>query len=76
MNNKHPLIGGEHFEGEKCMVCRDKTSHKVGEHTYEGHPMFKMHEFTSYLCCTHFIEIMGPAAERLCNNVSSWAAAS
>ncbi len=70
MNNLHPV--GPTYEGEKCSVCKDKASHKVGEEMQSDHPRYMMHNWTTYLCCRHFWMIMGPVAEEYCRNVGNW----
>jgi hypothetical protein len=48
-------------QGEKCRVCKDPATHKIGEYTTQ-----QRHEFTAYLCCEHFGAIMGRVARHWC----------
>jgi hypothetical protein len=49
--------------GEQCQVCQQRAVHKVGEE--DGPP--DQHNWTSYLCCRHFGEVMGVQARVACN---------
>ena len=45
--------------GEKCSMCDEPATHKVGEEIQWDDPNPIRHEFTAYVCCMHFIDIMG-----------------
>jgi hypothetical protein len=46
--------------GELCRVCELPATHKVGEEIPHDDPVpFARHNLTAYVCCAHFIEIMG-----------------
>ena len=58
-------------QGEKCSVCKAPATHKVGEEfpflmpveeAVPGSEVYTQprHNFTAYLCCLHFSEVMGP----------------
>jgi hypothetical protein len=42
---------------EHCHKCLFPAAHKIKETSGPG----TFHPLTSYLCCSHFIEVMGPA---------------
>jgi len=46
-------------QGEMCQVCKLPATHKVGEEIPHDDPMPARHNLTAYVCCAHFIEIMG-----------------
>ncbi len=58
-------------EGEKCSMCGAPAAHKVGEEiagddptawqTVLGHDLQIRHNYTAYVCCTHFRAIFGAA---------------
>jgi hypothetical protein len=50
-------------DGERCF-CGWPAEHKVEETVFADDPQPIRHPLTSYLCHQHFLEIMGPAAER------------
>lgn len=56
--------------GLTCMYhltdCKAPAAHKVEEVTTDGR-----HPLTTYLCCGHFGELMGPLAVRSCIRASS-----
>lgn len=46
---------------EHCM-CGAPATHKVGEEIPHNEPSpWGRHNFTAYVCCTHFRELFGPA---------------
>lgn len=45
--------------GESCRVCELPATHKVGEEIPSDGPMQDRHNLTAYICCAHFVEIMG-----------------
>lgn len=51
--------------GEKCMVCSEPATHKIGEEHLHGVPR-RMHNLTAYVCCEHFGMVMGPFARSHC----------
>lgn len=53
-------------QGEKCRVCGAPAHHKVSEEIPGDDPGPARHNLTAYVCCAHFIEIMGPAAASTC----------
>ena len=50
-------------EGEKCH-CGAPADHKVEEVVFDDDPYPARHPLTSYICDTHFCEVMGPEAVR------------
>lgn len=58
-------------EGERCTMCGEPATHKVGEEiAYDdptgwqevlGHTLPARHNFTAYVCCAHFRAIFGSA---------------
>jgi hypothetical protein len=68
----HPVT--PNCEGERCSVCQQPAAHKIAEeiipiqHTHT----WAFHGLTAYLCCEHFVLVMGSAA--LCSTYSlqSW----
>lgn len=48
-------------EGEFCTLCGNPATHKVGEEIMYDDPNPRRHNFTAYVCCTHFRAIFGPA---------------
>src|SRR3989344_2692973 len=48
-------------QGEKCQICGQTATHKVGEEIAPDDPLPERHNYTSYVCCQHFHMIMGPA---------------
>lgn len=54
--------------GELCQVCRLPATHKVGEEIPSDGPMQDRHNLTAYVCCAHFIEIMGPSMTFACRD--------
>jgi hypothetical protein len=53
--------------GERCLVCGQAASHKIGEEIPPDDPGPSRHNLTAYLCCEHFGLVMGPEARRRCN---------
>jgi hypothetical protein len=49
--------------GEHCAICGDPANHKVGEETEK--PIMR-HNWTAYLCCDHFSQLMGPIPTKSC----------
>ena len=59
--------------GELCNVCYREgkavpATHKVGEEIPHDDPFQVRHNLTAYVCCTHFIEIMGPSMTFACRD--------
>lgn len=61
----------EHFvstscEGEFCRVCGEAATHKLGEEIPFDDPSGASirHNFTAYVCCGHFILIVGSHVRR------------
>jgi hypothetical protein len=61
-------------EGEKCGICwragavgtlAAPATHKVGEEIFHDDPNQMRHNFTQYVCCSHFKQIFGSAVS--CN---------
>jgi hypothetical protein len=56
---------------EQCRFteCNNRAVHKVLEEVYVDGPMFlnRRHPYTTYVCCLHFGQIMGHAAELWCD---------
>ncbi len=50
-------------DGELCH-CGAPAVRKVGEEIPVDDPHPARHNLTSYVCAEHYIELMGPAAER------------
>jgi hypothetical protein len=57
-------------EGENCSAldlvdealvrCGSPARHKLAEEVFEDDPNPYRHELTAYVCCGHFIRIVGP----------------
>ena len=52
--------------GEKCSMCGEPATHKVGEEIPHDDPSSVLaldmrHNFTAYVCCDHFRAIFGSA---------------
>jgi len=47
-------------QGQKCRICSLPATHKVGEEIPHDDPMPARHNLTAYVCCAHFMEIVGP----------------
>ena len=45
--------------GERCRICKLPATHKLGEEIPRDDPMPARHNLTAYVCCAHFIEIVG-----------------
>jgi hypothetical protein len=50
-------------EGERC-YCGAPAEHKVEETIFYDDPHPIRHPLTRYVCHAHFVQIMGPAANR------------
>ena len=48
--------------GEKCRICGDPATHKIGEEIMWDDPHKMRHTLTAYVCCDCFMMIVGPAA--------------
>lgn len=48
--------------GERCSVCADPATHKLGEEIPHDDPQPNRHNLTAYVCCRHFKMLLGPAA--------------
>ena len=46
-------------EGETCSMCDSPATHKVGEEMLHDEPNQYRHNLTAYVCCKHFVQIMG-----------------
>jgi hypothetical protein len=56
-------------QGERCSICGEPATHKVGEELAYDDPDFGVgDDLTAYVCCIHFVMILGPA-ETLCAEV-------
>lgn len=40
--------------GERCSMCQDAATHKVGEEIMADDPNPIRHNLTAYVCCRHF----------------------
>lgn len=49
--------------GERCQICGDAATHKVGEEILHDDPMPIRHNLTAYVCCDCFQMIFGPMAD-------------
>lgn len=56
----------EYTKGEKCRICKKPASHKLEEVIFDDDPNIARHSYRAYVCCIHFILIMGPAAKKYC----------
>lgn len=56
-----PFVSGC-CEGERC-YCGAPAEHKVEETIFHDDPFQFRHPLTTYICHTHFREMMGPAAD-------------
>lgn len=57
--------------GVPCGICyragvARAATHKVGEEIPHDDPMPRRHNMTQYVCCTHFVAIMGQWAWNAC----------
>ncbi len=62
-----PWLSEGHFVsgscvGERCAVCREPATHKIGEEIPHDHPHRDRHNFTAYVCCAEFVRLLGPWA--------------
>lgn len=46
---------------ERCSICGEPATHKVGEIIPHDDPFNLRHNFTAYVCCDHFKQIFGGA---------------
>ena len=46
--------------GERCRICGDDATHKVGEEILHDDPHQIRHNLTAYVCCNCFFMIFGP----------------
>ncbi len=53
----HPV--SMYLESTRCAICGSPASHKVAEELCEDNPNRTRHPWTDYLCCEHFLMIMG-----------------
>jgi hypothetical protein len=56
----HPV--SECCTGRKCDICHRPAAHKVEEVIFDDDPDIHRHPLTTYLCCPHFVAVMGNAA--------------
>lgn len=66
----------EHYISESntehvCGMCGAQATHKIEEAIPSDEPgqsefESQRHEFTNWICCKHFGEVMGPAAVAWC----------
>ena len=40
--------------GERCSMCQESATHKVGEEVPHDDPREFSHNMTAYVCCWHF----------------------
>jgi hypothetical protein len=50
--------------GERCAVCGDPATHKVGEEIAHDDPTPIRHNLTAYLCCAEFEAVMHTKCNR------------
>ena len=50
----------------KASYCLEPATHKVGEEIPHDDPNSNRHNYTMYVCCLHFGQIFGTAAQRNC----------
>ncbi len=51
-------------EGELCRICGEPAAHKVEEVVDHEEP--PRHPYVAYLCCFHFVGVVGDAAKERC----------
>lgn len=66
MPTKSPHFVSASCQGRKCDICGLPSAHKVGEEIPHDDPFPNRHNLTAYVCCAHFIEIMGPSMTGPC----------
>lgn len=44
--------------GERCTMCGESATHKVGEEIMWDDPNPIRHNLTAYICCRHFEQVM------------------
>lgn len=49
------------YESSMVWPCDAPATHKIGEEIAFDDPFAARHNFTTYVCCDHFREIMGNA---------------
>lgn len=62
MSDLFPHAVSPYLEGAKCVICGQQATHKVCEECYKDDPGFHGLPLSNYVCCEHFVLIMGPAA--------------
>lgn len=45
--------------GERCSVCKEPATHKLGEEIPYDEPGPFRHNLTAYVCCAHFTMVVG-----------------
>lgn len=70
-SDRFPHFVSASCEGEWCHMCDEPATHKVGEEIPWDTPANdKMrHNLTTYLCCQHFADLMGPICVGWCPGV-------
>src|SRR5581483_1814288 len=56
-SSNHPV--SESCKGEKCRICGQPATHKVGEEIPHDDPFPDRHNWTAYVCCEDFTVIFG-----------------
>ena len=59
METTHPV--SRYCQGVACR-CGAPATHKLGEEIFDDDPLPIRHNLTAYVCCAHFVEVVGPAA--------------
>jgi len=57
--DKEPFVSGTCI-GEKCSVCSEPATHKIGEEIPSDDPNPNRHNFTNYVCERHFNMVLRP----------------
>lgn len=52
--------------GERCTICGNPATHKIGEEIMSDDPDPIRHNLTAYVCCLEFEAIMGHAGTAAC----------
>ena len=55
-------------QGERCQMCCNPATHKIGEEVPDDHPANRRHNWTNYLCCPCFGNVLGPAVVKWCKS--------